>query len=62
MCRPPTTEELSAGLAFLDRQAAQIVAEDSAREPGQPARNAPRVALAALCLVIYNLNEFVYVD
>jgi hypothetical protein len=62
LCRGPTADELSAGLAFLDRQAAQIIAEDSAREAGQPARNAPRVALAALCLVIYNLNEFVYVD
>jgi hypothetical protein len=63
--RSPTPEELSAGLAFLDRQAAQIIAEDSARDqsdPAQPPRDARRVALAALCLVIYNLNEFVYVD
>jgi hypothetical protein len=65
MCRGPTAEEMSAALAFLERQAAQIVAEDRPRDgtqAGQPARNAPRVALAALCLVIYNLNEFVYVD
>ena len=65
LCRGPTAEEKSAGLAFLDRQAAQVVAEDRTRDltrADQPARNAPRVALAALCLVIYNLNEFVYVD
>ena len=65
LCRGPTQEELSASQAFLDRQAAQIIAEDSAADrtgAGQPARDSRRVALAALCLVIYNLNEFVYVD
>jgi hypothetical protein len=61
LSRAPTAEELSAALAFLERQTAQIIAEDRA-QAGQSARNAPRVALAALCLVIYNLNEFVYVD
>ena len=65
LCRNPTAEEMSAALAFLERQTAQVIVEDHARDitqAGQPARNAPRVALAALCLVIYNLNEFVYVD
>jgi hypothetical protein len=61
LSRGPTAEEKSAGLAFLERQAAQIVAEDRA-QGGQAARSATRVALAALCLVLYNLNEFVYVD
>ncbi len=59
--REPSSAEKSAALAFLDRQVAQIAAEDRA-QPDQPPRNASRVALAALCLVIYNLNEFVYVD
>ena len=29
---------------------------------GTPPRNAVQVALEALCLVLYNLNEFIYVD
>lgn len=61
VCRAPAPEEKSAALAFLDRQAARVTEEDRAK-PDQPPRNAPREALAALCLVLYNLNEFVYVD
>ena len=51
----------SVTLAFLDRQGIRIADEDRAN-PGQPLRNAAQVALEALCLVLYNLNEFVYVD
>jgi hypothetical protein len=61
VCRHPTADEKLAALAFLDRQAQRIAEEDRAK-PGQPPRNAAQVALEALCLVLYNLNEFVYVD
>jgi hypothetical protein len=61
LCRSPTAEERSAALAFLDRQTARIAEEDRARLEAPP-RNTPQVALEALCLVLYNLNEFVYVD
>jgi hypothetical protein len=61
LCRSPTADERSAALAFLDRQTQRVAEEDGAR-PDQPPRNAARTALQALCLVIYNLNEFAYVD
>ena len=61
LCRSPTTDEKSAALAFLERQAARIAEEDRAK-PDAAARDAASVALEALCLVLYNLNEFVYVD
>jgi hypothetical protein len=61
LCRGPSADERSAALAFLDRQAARIADEDRA-SPAQPPRNASQVALEALCLVLYNLNEFIYVD
>ncbi|HTI49305.1 MAG TPA: DUF1549 and DUF1553 domain-containing protein [Planctomycetaceae bacterium] len=58
--RAPTADEAAAALAFLDRQTQQ-----SADEPpveGRPPRDPARTALEALCLVLYNLNEFAYVD
>jgi hypothetical protein len=61
VCRSPTPEEKSAALAFLGRQS-QRVAEETSANPGQPLRNPAQVALEALCLVLYNLNEFVYID
>jgi hypothetical protein len=61
LCRPPTAEEKRSAQAFLDRQRRRIVDEDQANASGPP-RNAAEVALEALCLVLYNLNEFVYVD
>jgi hypothetical protein len=61
LCRPPTAEEKRSAQAFLDRQSRRIIDEDQANIAGPP-RNPAEVALEALCLVLYNLNEFVYVD
>ncbi|HLJ11123.1 MAG TPA: DUF1549 and DUF1553 domain-containing protein [Planctomycetaceae bacterium] len=61
LSRSPSAEEKAAALAFLERQARRVAEEDQAA-PQNPPRNAARVALEALCLVIYNLNEFAYVD
>jgi hypothetical protein len=61
LCRSPTLDEKSAALAFLDRQSKRVAEEDRANS-SQPSRNAGQVALEALCLVLYNLNEFIYVD
>lgn len=61
LCRPPTAEEKLSAQAFLDRQALRIAEEDRTNAV-QPPRNPADVALEALCLVLYNLNEFVYVD
>jgi hypothetical protein len=55
LCRPPRPHELRATLTFLTVQESQIEKEAK----GSDAR--PR-ALAALCLVLLNTNEFVYVD
>jgi hypothetical protein len=56
LCRPPRAEELQAAVDFLAQQQHQIEAGDAkAKEPR-------RQALQAFCLVLLNLNEFVYVD
>jgi hypothetical protein len=60
LARDPTPEEQSAAALFLDRQAAQVAAED--RQSGKEPRDAAQTALQALCLVLFNLNEFAYID
>ncbi len=47
--RPPTGEELRAATSLLAR-------------PSQPAAAGPPAALIDLCLAMFNLNEFIYVD
>jgi hypothetical protein len=58
--RPPRDEEGRAALAFLSRQARQVEAD--AVRAGRPAGDARDKALEAFCLVVLNLNEFVYLD
>jgi hypothetical protein len=54
VARPPTAEEAHEALTLL---------EDLAREaPGENTADARREALAQLCLAIFNLNEFAFVD
>jgi hypothetical protein len=60
LSRSPTSDEIAAALAFLDRQAKRL--RDEASSSGPPSADATKLALQALCLVLYNLNEFVYVD
>jgi hypothetical protein len=60
LSRAPTADEAAAALAFLDRQTRQAAAESAAA--GADSRDPARTALEALCLVLYNLNEFSYVD
>jgi hypothetical protein len=59
LCRPPRTEEEQAALDFLARQQRQIEADAGGTTGVAEPRHR---ALAALCLVLLNLNEFVYVD
>jgi hypothetical protein len=61
LCRPPTADELISAQQFLDRQALRVAEEDRATN-AQPPRDPTQTALEALCLVLYNLNEFVYID
>ncbi len=56
--RPPTDAEQADCLAFLDRQAALVLDRPRAEDRDQPRRE----ALRALCLVLFNANEFVTVD
>jgi Protein of unknown function (DUF1553) len=58
LCRPPSPGELRLAADFLARQERQI--ELDARAAGKPATDARQRALAALCLVLLNTNEFVY--
>jgi hypothetical protein len=60
LCRPPTPSELRTSLDFLTRQQQQI-ANDGGN--GKIINGEPRQrALAALCLVLFNTNEFVYAN
>ncbi len=58
LSRDPDETELSAALAFLDRQEELIATESPDTEP----TDAEQQAWQAFCLAIYNLNEFVYID
>ncbi len=54
--RPATDEEISAGEAFLQSQAARL--QNQSGTANDPADR----ALADLCLALFNANEFVYLD
>jgi hypothetical protein len=54
LCRPPSAEESKLAVDFLARQQRQIESE------GQAVGDARQRALAGLCLVLLNTNEFVY--
>ena len=58
LSRSPTSAELQAGLAFLAAQRRQTREEF----PDRPLAEVDQEALSALCLVLLNLNEFVYLD
>jgi len=53
--RPPRVEEAKAALEFLAKQAKQIKADGTKTDND-------RRALEAFCLVILNMNEFVYIN
>ena len=56
LARSPSADELTECVAFLERQ----TASHTRREPGSV--SARERAVADLCHVMFNLNEFVYVD
>jgi hypothetical protein len=58
--RPPRPEESQAALEFLAEQQRQIAADAATAEAGADPRTDRRKALEAFCLVIMNMNEFVY--
>ncbi len=58
LSRPSSAEELRLATDFLTRQERQI--ESDARASGKPSADAKQRALAALCLVMLNTNEFAY--
>lgn len=62
LCREPTTAERQAMLEFLATEQARLI-EEAARSSMPLSKEAARhQALAQLCRVIFNLNEFVYTD
>ncbi len=58
LAREPEEAELAASLAFLERQR-ELIRRESA---GNDSADVEQEALQAWCLVVYNLNEFLYVD
>jgi hypothetical protein len=63
LSRPPSADEAAVAQAFLDRQSAEwtkLAAGSSQADLSQVA--ADRQSLAAFCKLVFNLNEFVYVD
>ncbi|MBI1901737.1 MAG: PSD1 domain-containing protein [Planctomycetia bacterium] len=62
--RPPTPEEARLSLAYLERQYEAADERDRAdgRKTPPTGDEAYRQALASFCLLVFNLNEFVYVD
>ncbi|REK19620.1 MAG: DUF1553 domain-containing protein [Planctomycetota bacterium] len=55
LSRPPTEDERDAALKHLETQSKNLAEQESAAEGTRP-------ALASLCHVLLNLNEFIYVD
>jgi len=62
--RPPRPEESRAAVDFLKRQEQQILADavDGDTKAGLEPGDARQKALEAFCLVILNMNEFVYTN
>jgi Protein of unknown function (DUF1553)/Protein of unknown function (DUF1549) len=58
--RPPRADEAQATLEFLDKQERQIRADAAGTQKAAQAIDARRKALEAFCLVLLNMNEFVY--
>jgi hypothetical protein len=56
LCRQPGSDELDASLAFLARETERVKVDEVKID--DPATE----ALAHLCLAMFNLNEFVYLD
>lgn len=59
-CRPPRPDEIKTSLDFLTKQKRQIESDSSASK--KDSDQVRRSALAALCLVILNTNEFAFVN
>jgi hypothetical protein len=62
LCRPPQEKELGAMKGFLQREADKLVKESADSATPLPAETARHWALVQLCRVLFNLNEFAYVD
>jgi hypothetical protein len=59
LCRPPRPDELRLALDFLSRQERQIASETRHIRSAGDSR---QQALAALCVVLFNTNEFFYIE
>jgi Protein of unknown function (DUF1553)/Protein of unknown function (DUF1549) len=58
--RPPRAFETQAALEFLEKQERQIRADAAGTQSSVAGVDARRKALEAFCLVVLNMNEFVY--
>ncbi|MFO1020296.1 MAG: DUF1549 and DUF1553 domain-containing protein [Planctomycetales bacterium] len=60
LSRQPTDDELKLSVEFVNKQRTRIVEETKAKPPTPEELN--QKTMQAFCLVIFNLNEFVYLD
>ncbi len=56
LCRSPSEEELTSASEFLARQTKRLSDAD------EPTQEPASESLAHLCLALFNLNEFIYLD
>ena len=63
LCRPPTDREREVVWQFLEAQTRQIAADDAGRSSSdEPSGSPAQRAWASLCLVLFNSNEFFYIQ
>jgi len=62
LCRAPTAAETTRLAAYLQTESGRLEQEARAAGGDRPADSIRQEALARLCRVIFNLNEFVYTD
>jgi hypothetical protein len=62
LCRPPTPAERAALRGFLDREAEELRRDASAGGRTLDPETARQRALEQMCRVVFNLNEFAYLE
>ncbi|MEX2285828.1 MAG: DUF1549 and DUF1553 domain-containing protein [Planctomycetaceae bacterium] len=62
LCRKPSVDELATWKQFLPDEADKLSAEAGAAGRKLASADAHRLAIARMCRIIFNLNEFVYPD
>lgn len=62
VCRSPTRSELQALLLYMKTETAKLLAELGETDQPDVRNRAARQAVEQMCRIVFNLNEFVYLD